>query len=481
MGRCKYNLTGEQPVGINGQTYYVRYLWSWDQGGPASHYQALRVIAADGTLYYLMYPCGNLVSVGVPKAYTPPAPAPTPTSQGSLTPTPTPTKAATYAGIDLEKTTIAGYPAPNSDVTPGATLGYKVYVDNPSSIVANNVTLSDSLDTSTTFSSQSLNAGATDHSYDAATHTVHYSWSSIPANESYNYSVDIYVKVSPSATNGQRICNTATASATNSGTVNSNTICFTVVVNSTPTVTPVTPTPVVSTTPCQYDSSISSTDAECVACQYNSSIIASSPECKPCQSSTTSTDTLSCVVDTKTAANLTENIADANNTTAQPGDLILYTLNAQNNSSATISQFSFEENLGDVMVYATPTDIHGGTLDSNTGDVTWPAVDIAPGATASEQVTVQVKNPVPAEAADPANPGEYDLQMTNVFGNTVNINVPPAPAQSIVTTSAALPNTGPGSSLFIIGAIVMIAGYFYGRSRLLSKESALAVKAASIG
>jgi hypothetical protein len=133
------------------------------------------------------------------------------------------------------------------------------------------------------------------------------------------------------------------------------------------------------------------------------------------------------------------------------------------------------------MVYATPTDIHGGTLDSNTGDVTWPAVDIAPGATASEQVTVQVKNPVPAEAADPANPGEYDLQMTNVFGNTVNINVPPAPAQSIVTTSAALPNTGPGSSLFIIGAIVMIAGYFYGRSRLLSKESALAVKAASIG
>jgi uncharacterized repeat protein (TIGR01451 family) len=484
MGRWQYQLTGEQPVTIDGATYYVRYLWAWDKGGPASHYQALRVIAANGTLYYLMYPCGNLVSVGVPKAYSPPA-APSPPEASASLSTASPIKVPTSAALALQKTTIAGYPAANSNVTPGATLGYKIYVDNPSSLAANSVSLSDNLDTSTTFSSQSLNAGATVHTYDSNSHTVHYSWSSVPADESYNYSVDIYTKVNSNVTNGQQICNTASVTATNAGSVNSNSVCFTVAINSTPTVTPVTPTPVsptpVTTTPCQYDSTIASASAECTPCQYNSTITASNAECKPCEASTTSTDTISCVVVSKTAANLTENVADANNTTAQPGDVILYTLSAQNNSTATIPNYTFQENLGDVMVYATPTDLHGGTLDSNTGAVTWPAADLAAGTTATEQVTVQVKNPIPAAAASPANPGEYDLVMTNVFGNTVNINVPAPAAQSIVTASAALPNTGPGSSLFVIGAVVMITGYFYGRSRLLAKESALAVKAASIG
>jgi uncharacterized repeat protein (TIGR01451 family) len=177
----------------------------------------------------------------------------------------------------------------------------------------------------------------------------------------------------------------------------------------------------------------------------------------------------------KTAANITQSIANANNTTAQPSDVILYTLYAQNNGKETVKQFVFQENLSDVLVYANVTNLYGGTIDSN-NSVTWPAVDIASGATASEQVSVTVKNPVPQTPADPGDPNEFDLIMTNVYGNTININVPSSPAKAIETTAAALPNTGPGSSLFVAAIVVMVAGYFWGRARLLARESALAVQ-----
>jgi uncharacterized repeat protein (TIGR01451 family) len=482
MGRWQYGLTGEQPVSIDGATYYVRYLWSWDKNGPPTVYpHALRIIAGDGTVYWLLYGCGNLVSVGVPKAYTPP-PVSVPIPPIGITKVPivTPAPAPKPPKLVLNKTTLGGYPVADSNVAPGTKIGYRVYINNSGGSEADNTNLNDTLPADTTFVSQSLNGGASVHTYDSANRTVRYSWSTIPAGTNNNYSVDIVAQVNASATNGEKVCNTASAGASGLGTVTSNQVCMTVVVNAPPPVlTPVTTPPApVPTTPTPTPAP---TPVTTPTCQYDTSLPATSPDCKPCQASTSAGDTLSCVLVSKTAANLTENIADANNTTAQPGDVILYTLSAQNDANSTIDQYSFQENLADVMVYADPTDLHGGTLDPNTNAVSWAPVDIAPGATATEQVTVTVKNPIPAAVANPANPGEYDLTMTNVFGNTININVPPAPAQSIVTTSAALPNTGPGSGLFVAGAIVMIAGYFYGRARLLARESAMAIKNSAVG
>jgi hypothetical protein len=67
--------------------------------------------------------------------------------------------------------------------------------------------------------------------------------------------------------------------------------------------------------------------------------------------------------------------------------------------------------------------------------------------------------------------------MTNVYGNTINIKVPGSVTKTIETaTTTSLPNTGPGTSLFLAASIVMIAGYFYGRARLLARESELALK-----
>lgn len=461
MGRWDYSsLNGEQPVTIDGQTFYVRYLWAWDKGGPASHYQALRILAGDGTLYYLLYGCGNLVSVGVPKAHTPKQPVGglgTPVAQG-------------VGQLIPVKQTESGYPVAGSSVAPGTTLGYRIYVESVGGDDAHNVQLLDTLPGDTTFVSQSLNAGAVTHTYHANNRTAEWAWSTVPKGSTTQYSVTLVVKVSPNAPNGEKICNAARVSGSGISGVNSNQVCMTVVVNApTPTSTP-TPTPPPTQSP-----------PPVTACLYDTSLPASSPDCKACQSSTSTTDILSCVSPSKTASNLTQNVIDANDTTAQPGDVINYTLSAKNNANSKVSQYKFQENLGDVMVYADPTDLHGGTLDSTSGIVTWPAVDIAAGATATEQVTVKAKNPVPSQAANPANPGEYDLTMTNVYGNTVNVKVAPPAAQAVVTTAAALPNTGPGASLFIIGGIVMVATYFYSRSRLLAHESALAVKDASIG
>jgi hypothetical protein len=46
---------------------------------------------------------------------------------------------------------------------------------------------------------------------------------------------------------------------------------------------------------------------------------------------------------------------------------------------------------------------------------------------------------------------------------------------TIETTVAALPNTGPGESIFIAASIMIVAGYFFARSRLLAREAVIVV------
>jgi uncharacterized repeat protein (TIGR01451 family) len=229
--------------------------------------------------------------------------------------------------------------------------------------------------------------------------------------------------------------------------------------------------------PCAYNSSIPATSEQCYQpCQYNSLLPATSLECKPCDKSVSSQDTIACVAVHKTAGNVTAGITNADGTTANPDDVILYTLYAQNNGKATVKGYSFQENLNDVLDYADVSDLHGGTI-SSANIVSWPAQDIKAGQTATAQVTVKVKNPIPQTPASTSDPAHFDLVMTNVYGNTINIKVPGSLTKTIETaTTTSLPNTGPGTSLFLAAGIVMVAGYFYGRARLLGRESELAIK-----
>lgn len=229
----------------------------------------------------------------------------------------------------------------------------------------------------------------------------------------------------------------------------------------TPTSAPITPnTPPPPPTPCQYDSSIT----------------ADNTSCKPCQESTNDQDTAACVIIHKSAANITQSVADANNTTAQPGNVITYTLYAKNNGKAMVKDYVFQENLSDVLDYAGITNLHGGIIDNTTGIVTWTAIDIKAGATVTQQITVTVKNPVPETPVGQSDLARFDLNMNNVYGNVINIKLPGSPQKTVEAAAGTLPNTGPGTSLFIGSVIVVIGGYFYGRSRLLAKESNLALQ-----
>jgi len=67
--------------------------------------------------------------------------------------------------------------------------------------------------------------------------------------------------------------------------------------------------------------------------------------------------------------------------------------------------------------------------------------------------------------------------MTNVYGNAINIKLPASPVKTIeVATTTTLPNTGPGTTLFIAASLVIMTGYFYSRSSLLARESEIAIK-----
>lgn len=228
---------------------------------------------------------------------------------------------------------------------------------------------------------------------------------------------------------------------------------------------------------CPYPglSNITKSNPKCIPpCPYNSAITAANTACKPCSASQTRDDKTACLELSKSARNVTQNIADANGTTAKPGDIITYTLYVKNDGKATVPKFIVQENLSDVLDYATVVDMHGGTL-SDTLIVSYPAQDIAPAKTATEQITVKIKDPLPQTPVSTSDPGHDDGILTNVYGNTVNIKLPP----SIVQTTSqltSLPNTGPGTSLLIGFSITVIVAYLFARTRLLSKETDFALR-----
>jgi uncharacterized repeat protein (TIGR01451 family) len=241
--------------------------------------------------------------------------------------------------------------------------------------------------------------------------------------------------------------------------------------------------------PCPYNKAIPSNSTKCFEpcpvkgketlpknspncfepCVYNSSIPTTSPDCKPCEAAQTKTDKTSCLVFKKSARNVTQNIANADGTTAAAGDTIEYILLVTNNGKDKIDKFVVQENISDVLDYADLVNLNGGTLDTQK-NLSWPAQTIGAKQTIQHSFTVKIKNPIPSTPISSSDPGHFDLQMTNVYGNTTNIKLPPSTIKTVEIATQKLPNTGPGESLAAIFAITMVASYLFARSRTLSKE-----------
>lgn len=245
-----------------------------------------------------------------------------------------------------------------------------------------------------------------------------------------NWYEDMTVKVGSTATNGEQICNEAYLSSAQTPTAVSQQVCFTVSVPSAPAPAPVTP-----------------------------------PAPPPN------------IVLTKSAANLTQNLTDAQTKPAQPGDLIQYTLTTQNTGKGTEDNYKITDDLSHVLQYSTIQNISdNGTVSNNV--ISWPQLNIEPNAVITRTFEVKVDNPIPTiNAPLQTDTNTYDMKMINVYGTTITIPLTtPAVLTAVAQPSNTLVNTGPGTSVIIVFVVTVIAGYFYSRSRLLAKETRLVIE-----
>lgn len=186
-----------------------------------------------------------------------------------------------------------------------------------------------------------------------------------------------------------------------------------------------------------------------------------------------SDDTIVLVTDKKVRNN-TQNIADAHNTVANPGDTLTYQVSITNKGGKTAENLAlsgeYAEDISDILEYASITELNDGSLNKDSGKITWPAVSIAPGQTITKEFTVKVKDPLPATPVSSSDPLSFDFEMHNTYGRTVVVKLNKPASKVVEQTVNSLPNTGPGTTLLASTVIVIVVAYFYYRNKLLSKE-----------
>lgn len=500
MGRLAYGKTGETPVDVPGVgRYYMRYLWAWDAPGTTSSYTALTGTRSDGTPYMILFDCGNIVVVGPP----PTRPAPKVIACSNLfMNVPNSSKVALNT-----KVRIRGQ-ASGANIPPGelVDMNYDYTTDKGQVLAtaqARGVPFNGSTATDTT--DREFTASQPGHYFLRV--FVKYEGGTKDATPSFACLKDIYVETPPpepekqvectmlipSFASGQKVVAGTTvnvrgqASGRNipagelvdmyydyvdsSGKVQGSQKALGV---------PFKDDSAQDTVPRSFKLDTPGTYKFRLAVKYEGSKKDASGNqtgnCvkevivePPCEQSRNN-DESECIILSKKATNTTQNIPDANNTVAQPGDVVTYTLQAKNTSkNTTVKKFVVEENIADILEYADIVNLHGGTKDDKE-IVRWPAIDIKAGQTIEKQITIRIKNPVPQTPQSVSNPGSFDMTLTNVYGNTVQVKLPPTVIKTTEQVTTSLPNTGPGETLAVGVTLTVIVSYFFARSRLMVKE-----------
>lgn len=229
---------------------------------------------------------------------------------------------------------------------------------------------------------------------------------------------------------------------------------------------------------CTLNPSISYDDPRCTPCpiEGKTNLPKNSPDCKPCDETKKNADgkDISCLELRKKARNITKQIADANGTKASAGDTIEYTLSVRNLSKEARTGFVIEENMEDVLEYADILDASGATFTENPVKMlSWSGVTIKPGETVSRTILIKVKSNIPNTPSSTSDPLSYDMQMVNVYGDTVRIDLPKTPIKTVEQTVTKLPSTGFGTNVVVSTILLMAATYFYFRNRTMVKELSL--------
>ena len=424
LGRYPYGKEGETPVQIGGQTFYMRYVWSWGN----YDFEALRGTRANGTPFLIMFDCGNIIIIGAP---TPPPPPPPPADV-------CPNKPGNQTNSS------------ECDVCPYVA-GVQNYI-NECDVCP---------DTAGTQSSSS--------ECDVCPVT--------PGVQTSASQCDLCPNISGIQTSPGQCDVCPNVSGTQSDASQCDVCPNKPGIQMTQSECDVCPNKTgVQTTAEQCDvcpnlTGIQTDVSQCDLCPLVPGTQSNTNECKPCDKSQGETDTSSCIELSKNATNTTQNIPNADGTMAKGDDVIAYTLSAKNTGKVTVKNFAIQENIGDITDYADVVNLNGGSWDRKTNIVTWPAGDILAGATMQQRITVKIKNPIPQTPISASNPGTGDMTLTNVYGNVVNIKLPPSVVKTTEQlTTQVLPNTGPGTSLVIGFTLTSVIAYFFARSKLFATE-----------
>lgn len=227
--------------------------------------------------------------------------------------------------------------------------------------------------------------------------------------------------------------------------------------------------PVIPENKCSINPSLLASDPKCISCPGNESVWADDPSCIPN------------IVKSKTATNVTQGNITASSITAKAGDQISYTITIENIGTKSATDIKLDDNLTDVVEYATLSDYGGGSYDTTTRTLSWPSIVLMPRERQTRTFSVKLPDSIPATAQGLSNETSFDCIATNTFGNSININID-CPAPKIIEQVATnLPVTGPKENILFAGIVLAITTYFYARARQQGKEIRLIRKDFSSG
>ena len=176
---------------------------------------------------------------------------------------------------------------------------------------------------------------------------------------------------------------------------------------------------------------------------------------------------------TKSVANLTQDLQGdrAENTAVHAGDELVYTLRTTNNQDYERADVDISDFIGDILDYAVLDEAflqsQGGTYNADEKVLSWSDLKIPANGYIEKQFKVTLKDPIPSTNQASTVSNTYDCHISNDYGNQVGIEVDCPAVKGLET----LPNTGPGTSLTVLGGATVVVGYFFSRARLLAKET----------
>ncbi len=186
------------------------------------------------------------------------------------------------------------------------------------------------------------------------------------------------------------------------------------------------------------------------------------------------------VIKSKIAKNSSQGFIDATTATANADDQISYTITVEN-IGLRPEAIKLEEKLSDVLEYAMIVDNGGGILNESTKTLSWADLTLNPKDKQTRTFAVKVLSKIPATATSINNTTSFDCKMSNVFGNSIDINVGCPTPKIVESVASELPKTGPTENMIFAGIVLGLSTYFYARNRQLKKEVYLIRKNVSIG